>query len=1543
MKKYFICIFAFIIMIGLFPFLASANAPNVYDNLRLKYRNTLLGGTLDATDPIVASKLAVIDDDTEKYWASQNVDGVWDEYEQFVDSNSAYTAYSLRRLKNMAISWSLPESQYYQNSILLADILKGMDYLYTDQYNENTVRYGNWWWWEIGTPFELNDLVVLLYDELTSTQSANYMKAVKKFVPNPVRTGANLTDSIKIVAVSGVISKDSVRIQAASDALSQVFPYVTALDGFYADGSFVQHFYFPYAGAYGDALLASISVSMNLLAGSQWENTDPLKTNVFNWVFDTFENALNKGTIMQAFMGRGHSRSANSTNILAAISNISQMSGNPYASEMQGLVKYHIQNSDETMIYEALSLANYTQIKQIMDDTTISPRPAPAGNRQFYNQDVAVHHGNDWTLVVRNHSTRMATYESFGGVNLEPWYQADGVTYLYNDSLDFTDNYLTTVDNHRLPGITVDIDRSRPSAGSDGFRSEQDMTGGVELDRLFGVTLMDFKQHNYSNMDLEAKKSWFMFDDEVVALGSGITSTSGRTIETIVENRALDSGGLNPLTVDGITKPASSGWQETIASTDWVHLAGTGGFYFPKGDSIKMLREQRAREAREINANGLPRSSEFDSASLPSAWQWTREDSSHWKLENSALVLTAQQGSLAGAANSTKNILTFEVPRGDYTMSTKLTFDPVADGQEAGIIMYLDDDNYIYLSRAGTASGTELRAVNEVMGSATVHSSLDSFNSTMYLKLDKDGDQYSLYASSDGVNWGTVIHAFTREFERQLGQKLTMGVFAHSGTGTLEAEAAFDWIETLVTNHYVTIWKDHGEDPSDQMYSYVMLPNMSSTEVESYSVNPDIEIVEQSKQIHAVRERSLGLLGAVFWEQAGGMIDYLSSRQQSAVMVKDTGTEMQLAVSDPSQKQAKVVIELNRSGTGVISQDPEVTVVQLQPTIILEVNTASTPGKSFEISLAYDANTTALPSNAPVGLTGNYNGVDESHRLSWNAIDSAISYNVYRSTTSGSGYVQLASGITSPSYTDAAIGHAPYYYKVTAVSTYGESSYSDEIRVENESNIRLLPAADTFVRDGAEEGINYGSDRELIIKKSNSVGFTRETFMKFDLNGIDADQIISATLYAYGRAIDGTSVQVHAHGVEDDSWDENSLTWLNKPTLSPIQSTLVIDSLADRWRAFDVTSHVKSQYAGDGMVSLAFSSAAGAGANFESREGGVRPYLELKVREDRALTPMADAYVRNGAYSEQNFGFKDELVIKKSNSTGFARESFLKFNLDSIMGEEVASAKLYVYGRVVDGVDLTSDVEAYGVDDDSWTEHGITWSNKPLLTALQSTATIDSTNEWREFDVTEYLQSQLDGDRVATIALKDIGGFGSIFTSKEGNFQPYLDVKMSTLVSTTADAYVRDGTYADVNYGSDRQLVTKKGNVGFSRRAYLKFDLSHLEGKTVSSVKLLLYGKAEATHLVANVEAYGVEDDTWTESGITWNNKPAFTSFQSAISINGTDEWREFDITAFVQNQLAGDMIVSIGLLDVSANGSIFSSKEGINNSYQPYLSIVLE
>ena len=85
-----------------------------------------------------------------------------------------------------------------------------------------------------------------------------------------------------------------------------------------------------------------------------------------------------------------------------------------------------------------------------------------------------------------------------------------------------------------------------------------------------------------------------------------------------------------------------------------------------------------------------------------------------------------------------------------------------------------------------------------------------------------------------------------------------------------------------------------------------------------------------------------------------------------------------------------------------------------------------------------------LPS-APVGLIAI--GGDASVSLDWadNTADLA-SYSVYRSTTSGSGYASIASGLTASDYTDNTVTNGTtYYYVVTATDTSSnESPYSNE-------------------------------------------------------------------------------------------------------------------------------------------------------------------------------------------------------------------------------------------------------------------------------------------------------------------------------------------------------------------------------------------------------------------------------------------------------------------------------------------------------------------
>jgi fibronectin type 3 domain-containing protein len=70
--------------------------------------------------------------------------------------------------------------------------------------------------------------------------------------------------------------------------------------------------------------------------------------------------------------------------------------------------------------------------------------------------------------------------------------------------------------------------------------------------------------------------------------------------------------------------------------------------------------------------------------------------------------------------------------------------------------------------------------------------------------------------------------------------------------------------------------------------------------------------------------------------------------------------------------------------------------------------------------------------------------------LNWSASTSTVSgYNIYRSTTSGSGYVKLNSSLNvSTAYTDnSVVAGATYFYVTTAVDSSGnESSYSNQVQ-----------------------------------------------------------------------------------------------------------------------------------------------------------------------------------------------------------------------------------------------------------------------------------------------------------------------------------------------------------------------------------------------------------------------------------------------------------------------------------------------------------------
>ena len=99
-------------------------------------------------------------------------------------------------------------------------------------------------------------------------------------------------------------------------------------------------------------------------------------------------------------------------------------------------------------------------------------------------------------------------------------------------------------------------------------------------------------------------------------------------------------------------------------------------------------------------------------------------------------------------------------------------------------------------------------------------------------------------------------------------------------------------------------------------------------------------------------------------------------------------------------------------------------------------------------SVSIISNATGSPAAISLSGTGVAQQVQHSVQLSWTDGDTSIAgYNVYRSTTSGSGYVLMNGSLVGPdAFADTTVqSGTTYYYVTTAVDGSGnESSYSNE-------------------------------------------------------------------------------------------------------------------------------------------------------------------------------------------------------------------------------------------------------------------------------------------------------------------------------------------------------------------------------------------------------------------------------------------------------------------------------------------------------------------
>ncbi|MFF8614263.1 polysaccharide lyase 8 family protein [Streptomyces sp. NPDC015350] len=600
-----------------------------FDTLLQRAETLLTGGVPDPADPDLTAAVAALDTTARGLWDTLDRGAgrtaLWSDLAPLTAPGNFGQSYT--RLRTLATAWATEGTSLAGSAEVADALVAALRFTHDTAYNPTRPETGNWWFWEIGAPRALMDCAVVLRDRLPAADLADYLAVVDRFCPNADRrtnypalaeTGANRTDKAVVVALRGLLGRDPDKLVSARDALSDVrdagrnslFRYASSGDGFYEDGSFVQHDVVAYTGTYGVVLLSGTAHLLALLAGSEWAVTDPQVSVMYEAVERTFAPVVFDGLMMDSVRGRAVSRERagdhrDGAAALAAILLLASGAPAAYADRWRALVKGWLVRNRATPFETLATLPQLALAKAVLDDDTVPVGPRTTGSSVFADMDRVVHRRPGWACALSLSSKRISAYEAGNGENLHGWYTGDGMTYLYDgeDLRQYNDGFWPTVDPYRLPGTTVD---TRPradlgtGAGTSTHRPSNAVAGGAVLDGRYVAAAMEVL--GAPDTTLRARKSWFLLDNAVIALGAGITATDGRRIETVVENRNLGAGGRHRLLVDGVRQPVEQGWTHEFDGARWAHVEGVGGYVFPDRATLHALREQRTGTWRDINS-----------------------------------------------------------------------------------------------------------------------------------------------------------------------------------------------------------------------------------------------------------------------------------------------------------------------------------------------------------------------------------------------------------------------------------------------------------------------------------------------------------------------------------------------------------------------------------------------------------------------------------------------------------------------------------------------------------------------------------------------------------------------------------------------------------------------------------------------------------------------------------------------------------------------------------------------------------------------------
>ncbi|RNB48920.1 hyaluronate lyase [Staphylococcus aureus] len=492
----------------------------------------------------------------------------------------------------------------------------------TSNFKNKTSRNTNlnWWDYEIGTPRALTNTLILLNDQFSNEEKKKFTAPIKTFAPDSdkilssvgkaeLAKGGNLVDISKVKLLECIIEEDKDMMKKSIDSFNKVFTYVQdsatgkERNGFYKDGSYIDHQDVPYTGAYGVVLLEGISQMMPMIKETPFNDKTQNDTTLKSWIDDGFMPLIYKGEMIDLSRGRAISRenetshSASAT-VMKSLLRLSDAMDDSTKAKYKKIVKSSVESDSSYKQNDYLnSYSDIDKMKSLMTDNSISKNGLTQQLKIYNDMDRVTYHNKDldFAFGLSMTSKNVARYESINGENLKGWHTGAGMSYLYNsDVKHYRDNFWVTADMKRLSGTTT-LD-NEILKDTDDKKSSKTFVGGTKVDDQHASIGMDFENQDKT---LTAKKSYFILNDKIVFLGTGIKSTdSSKNPVTTIENRKAN--GYTLYTDDKQTTNSDNQENNSVflESTDTKKNIG---YHFLNKPKITVKKESHTGKWKEIN------------------------------------------------------------------------------------------------------------------------------------------------------------------------------------------------------------------------------------------------------------------------------------------------------------------------------------------------------------------------------------------------------------------------------------------------------------------------------------------------------------------------------------------------------------------------------------------------------------------------------------------------------------------------------------------------------------------------------------------------------------------------------------------------------------------------------------------------------------------------------------------------------------------------------------------------------------------------------